>query len=208
MNASRISAFPPGRKFASDLPLPLTRRRLARFSKSAKGMPPPGPSAFTNTFPPSNANSSVLRFSKGEPGVPVATCKQQCDRIIRRGKDGRNDRSRGHEPPETGPERKLGIAEHDFDFLQRHACLVRGELCENRVRAGADILCAAGDARAAVVAQLHIGRGGKSRAAIHAAPAIPSRALGRRVSSNRLGIALRPAEFLRAQLEALEVMPR
>src|SRR5256885_1861661 len=61
-------------KIPSDLPLPLTRRRLARFNMSANGTPPPGPSAFTKTRPPWKAKSSGLRFWNGDPRVPVATC--------------------------------------------------------------------------------------------------------------------------------------
>src|SRR5438445_223136 len=62
-------------KIPSDLPLPVTRRRSARLSRSANGTPPPGPSVLTNTRPPLNARSSCLRFSKGEPGVVVAAFK-------------------------------------------------------------------------------------------------------------------------------------
>jgi len=57
----------------SDLPLPVTRRQVG----AAKQNPRTGPPwrhrpPFTKTRPPSNANSSALRFSKGDPGVVVA----------------------------------------------------------------------------------------------------------------------------------------
>src|SRR6202030_53543 len=86
------------RKIPSDLPLPLTRRRFARLSISANGTPPPGPLALTKTRPPSKAKSSGLRFSKGEPGVPIATCNNELIALPAAAKTAGTTDAVAHEP--------------------------------------------------------------------------------------------------------------
>src|SRR5213080_3034205 len=149
-------------KIPSDLPLPVTRRRSARLSRSANGTPPPDPSALTNTRPPLNARSSCLRFSKGEPGVVVGV-QERCDCIVSGGKNCRNHRSGRPGTARNRAVRKHCIAEHHFYFLDWHTGLVRGEQGENCIGAGADILYPTGDTSAAIIAQLDIGRGVVSR---------------------------------------------
>src|SRR5260370_30910160 len=58
-------------KKASDLPLPVTRLRLAWRSRLSNGTLL-ALSAFTKTLPPSNARSAGRRFSNGGPGFILA----------------------------------------------------------------------------------------------------------------------------------------
>ena len=83
-----------------------------------------------------------------------------------------------------------------------------GELREDRVRAGADVLRAAGDAGRAVVAELDAGLGGKRAGDPGAAGHAPAERQAVALHRADLGRALRPAELFRAELEALEQMPR
>ncbi len=57
---------------ASPFPLPVTRRTLARFNKSANGTPAAESFSFRKTLPSRSVSSSDLRFSNGDPGVLVA----------------------------------------------------------------------------------------------------------------------------------------
>src|SRR5467141_1990042 len=149
-------------KIPSDLPLPVTRRRSARLSRSANGTPPPGPSALTNTRPPLNARSSCLRFSKGEPGVVVAAFKSAVIALSAAAKTAGTTEAVAQEPPETGPCGSI-VSPSTTYFLDWHTGLVRGEQGENCIGAGADILYPTGDTSAAIIAQLDIGRGVVSR---------------------------------------------
>src|SRR5882724_10697139 len=90
-------------KIPSDLPLPVTRLRSARLSRSAKGTPPPGPLAFTKTRPALNAKSSGLRFSKGEPGVVVAAFSNIVMALSAAANTAGTTDAVAHEPPDTGP---------------------------------------------------------------------------------------------------------
>ena len=90
-------------KAASDFPLPVTRRRLARRSKLSNGTPLSAPSAFTKTWPPSNARSVRGRFSNGEPGVIVAIVSSDAIASSAAAKTAGTTDSVANEPPESGP---------------------------------------------------------------------------------------------------------
>src|SRR5258708_1939301 len=78
----------------------------------------------------------------------------------------RVNRSRGifgcHRAARERAGRKRSIAECDLDLGERHAGLLRGELREDRVRAGADVLRGTCDAGCAVIAELYARLGGES----------------------------------------------
>ena len=88
---------------ASDLPLPVTKRRLARLSRSANGTPPAAPLAFTKTRPFSKARSAALFFSNGDPGVEVATVSRAAMALSAAAKTAGMTEPVTIEPPETGP---------------------------------------------------------------------------------------------------------
>ena len=117
-----------------------------------------------------------------------------------------DDRPGHHRATRDRARRKRGIAERHVDLLERHAGLLRGELREDGVRSGADILRAARDARRAVIAKLDAGlgweAGGQPRAPRHPPAQCQAVALHRADPGRALG----PAELLGAELEALEVM--
>ena len=170
----------------SPLPLPLTWRRLARRSRSAKGTPWPGPSAFTKTSPSSNARSFAACASR--TAIPAsssrwsATSRSRCQPP----RNGRDHRTGRHRAAGERACRKRCIAKRHFDFVERDAGLLGCELREDRIGAGADVLRGAGDAGrchrrgAGCWPRRQIAR--RSR---HTRP-FPSRASGHRASSSRL----------------------
>src|SRR5260370_212708 len=76
--------------------------------------------------------------------------------------DGRDHRSGRHRTALKRACRKRRIAERYFNLVERHTGLLRGELREDRVSAGADVLGGAGDAGGAIVAELDVGLGGEA----------------------------------------------
>ena len=89
---------------ACDLPSPEIMRRSARLSRSANGTPrEASPSALTNTRPPSNASSSGLRFSNGDPGVFVATSRSAAMALSAAWITAGTTDAVAIDPPEIGP---------------------------------------------------------------------------------------------------------
>src|SRR5262249_19717156 len=147
---------------ASDFPLPATSRRLARRSNSANGTPCAAPSAFTKIRPPSNASSSVLRFANVDPGVVVATVCNDAMAASAAPKTAGTPDWAALEPPESGPAGS-DVSPSATSTLSSGTPVLRDELREDRVRAGADVLRRAADAGRAVVAELDASLGGEPR---------------------------------------------
>ena len=124
--------------------------------------------------PPSKARSSGLRFSNGDPGVFVAICQQRrrshCQPRRRRpGPTSRSPSSR----PKSGP-RGSDVSPSTTSTLSSGTPVFsRGELRENRVGAGADVLRAARDAGTCHHRAVRHWPAAGNRAATHAAPAMP-----------------------------------
>ena len=123
--------------------------------------------------------------------------------------NGRDHRSGHHRTARERAFRKRCIAERHFDFVERHAGFFGGELREDRVGAGADVLRAAGDAGGAIVAKLDVGLRREIAPRSTRTRPFPNRASTRRASSSRLReLRFDQPNFFRAKLEALEIMPR
>ena len=156
--------------------------------------------SFTKTRPPSNASSSGLRFSKGDPGRCRGDRQQRLDCLVSRGKDGRDYRSCRHRTARNRTFGKRCIAKRHFYFFERHACLLRTqaarESCKCRCR------CPACRRRRG---QCHHRAAARSpRRKSRGDPRSPghSPAEDQSVAFHRadFGIALRPAKLFRAQL--------
>ena len=195
-------------KVPSDLPLPVTSRRLARRSRSANGTPLAGPSALTKTRPPSNARSSGLRFSNGEPGVVVATLSS--DSIACR------PPRRRPGPPTPSPSnrpRSGRAAARCRRAPPRFCRAARRSSARRAARGSCTCRCRCPGCRRRRGPCRRRGAGRwprrRTRAAIHEQLG-HSPAERQAVAFHRadLGRALRPAELLRAELEALDQVPR
>src|SRR5215475_13930706 len=88
--------------------------------------------------------------------------KQGCDGVVCRLENGRYDRAGRQRAAGERAIRKRRVAEGHFDFVERHTGLLRGELCEDRVCAGADVLRGACDTGRTIVAQLDACLGGET----------------------------------------------
>ena len=195
---------------ASDLPLPVTRRRLARRSKSANGTPLAGPLGFHKdpaAFERQFVGLALLeRRSRGCRGDGQQRLRLPCQRRQRRpGPPIRSPSSR----PRVGPSGSDVSPSATSTLSSGTPVFSARELREDRVRAGADVLRAAGDARRAIVAQLDVRLGGKSRGDPRSTRPFPSRASSRRASSSRLrGFRFDQPNFSAPSFEALEIMAR
>src|SRR6266699_1354091 len=86
-----------------------------------------------------------LAFLEGRSWRCRCDGQERCDCVVSSCKDGWDHRRGGHR---TAGERAFGkgsIAENGFDLVERDAGPLRGQLREDRVSAGADVLRAAGD---------------------------------------------------------------
>ena len=203
-SAWRTSAFSPN--VASDLPLPVTRRRLARRSKSANGTPPAGPLALTKTRPSSNANSSGLRFSNGDPGVVVAIVSSDAIALSAAAKTAGTTDPVAIEPPETGPSGS-DVSPSATSTLSSGTPVFSEASCARIVYVPVPMSCVPHATRVVPSSRsCTLASAAKSRGD----PRGPSHSPAERqsIAFHRadLRVALRPAELFRAKLEALEKM--
>src|SRR5206468_1339508 len=104
------------------------------------------------------------------------------------------------------PRRKGGIPQRHFDFVERNTSLLRGDLREIRVSAGADILRAAGNADGAIVPEVDSGFGGEARRYPGATGHSPAKCKTIAFHRADLRRAFRPAKLLGAKLKAFKQM--
>ena len=186
----------------------MTRRRLARRSKSANGTPPAAPSAFTKTRPPSKARLVGLALLEWRSRRCRCDGQQRCDRIVSRGKDGWDHRSSHHR---TARDRDLPEATCRRAPLPTLSSgttgLFREPSCARIVYVPVPMSCVPHATRAVPSSRSWTLASAGNRAAIHAHPAIPQpRVQAIALHRADLGVALRPTELFRAKLEALEQM--
>ena len=160
-------------------------------------------------LPFANPSSVGLAIFEGRAGRGGGDSEQRLDRGVGGFEDGGNDRFGDHRAAgkRAGGERVSPST--TSTFVERDAKLLGGELGEDRVGAGADVLRGAGDAGGAIVAQLDargFGRnaGGDPGAAGHA----PAERQAVALHGADFGVALGPAELFGAELEAFDKMAR
>src|SRR5580704_9612097 len=98
---------------------------------------------------------------------------------------------------------EIGITEHHLDLVVGNACLIADDLRKDSVSAGANILSSAGDPGRAIVTKLNAGFAAHALGDPGAAGNTPPQNEAVFLHGSDLWSAPRPAEFLRAYVEAL-----
>ena len=159
-------------KVASAFPWPGTRRMFARFNTSAKGTPLPGPSAVTKTFPLPNDRSLDVRFSKGDPGVFVATVSSDATALSAAANTAGTIEPVTIEPPEIGPSGS-DVSPNMTSTLSSGTPVLSETSCARIVYVPVPMSCVPDATRALPSSRSWTLASAGNRAATHAAPAKP-----------------------------------
>ena len=127
-------------------------------------------------------------------------CEQRCDCVVGRREDSRDHRFGRQRAARQRAFRQHRVAERYLDLFERHAGLLRGELRENGVHAGADVLRSTRNAGRAVIAELHARCGRESSGDPRTASHPPAQRQAVALHGANFRRAPGPAELLRAEL--------